>query len=61
MYLETLCQKRFVSEKLELFILIGMLVPFGFLGITCHRSSFYPHTEGGGGGGKGGEIDRSRL
>ena len=48
MYLETLCQKRFVSEKLELFILIGMLVPFGFLGIT-YRSSFYPHTEGGGG------------
>ena len=63
MYLETLCQKRFVSEKLELFILIGMLVPFGFLGIT-YRSSFYPHTEEGGGegrGGKGGEIDRSRL
>lgn len=48
MYLETLCQKRFVSEKLELFILIGMLVPFGFLGIT-YRSSFYPHTEEGGG------------
>lgn len=34
-------------------ILIGMLVPFGFLGIT-YRSSFYPHTEGGGGeGGRG--------
>ena len=43
MYLETLCSKRFVSEKLELLILIGMLVPFGFLGIT-YRSSFYPHT-----------------
>lgn len=56
MYLETLCQKRFVSEELELLILIGMLVPFGFLGIT-YRSSFYPHTEGG----EGGEIDRSRL
>ena len=58
MYLETLCQKRFVSEKLELFILIGMLVPFGFLGIT-YRSSFYPHTEEGGGreggGREGGE------
>ena len=46
MYLETLCQKRFVSEELELLILIGMLVPFGFLGIT-YRSSFYPHAEGG--------------
>lgn len=46
MYLETLCQKRFVSEELELLILIGMLVPFGFLGIT-YRSSFYSHTEGG--------------
>ena len=56
MYLETLCQKRFVSEKLELFILIGMLVPFGFLGIT-YRSSFYPHTEeGGGGGGREGRL-----
>lgn len=59
MYLETLCQKRFVSEELELLILIGMLVPFGFLGIT-YRSSFYSHTEGGGEG-EGGEIDRSRL
>ena len=39
-----------------------MLVTFGFLGIT-YRSSFYPHTEGGRGGGarEGGEIDRSRL
>ena len=40
-----------------------MLVTFGFLGIT-YRSSFYPHTEGGRGGGgawAGGEIDRSRL
>ena len=39
-----------------------MLVTFGFLGIT-YRSSFYPHTEGEGGGGarEGGEIDRSRL
>ena len=55
MYLETLCQKRFVSEKLELFILIGMLVPFGFLGIT-YRSSFYPHTEEGGGGGRKGRL-----
>ena len=57
MYLETLCQKRFVSEKLELFILIGMLVPFGFLGIT-YRSSFYPHTEEGGGGREGGGEGR---
>ena len=32
-----------------------MLVTFGFLGIT-YRSSFYPHTEGGrGGGGRGRE------
>lgn len=52
MYLETLCQKRFVSEELELLILIGMLVPFGFLGIT-YRSSFYSHTEGGGRGREG--------
>ena len=33
-----------------------MLVPYGFLGIT-YRSSFYPHTEEGGGVGEGGERE----
>ena len=59
MYLETLCQKRFVSEKIRI-AYINWYVS-SIWSSRYHLPVIILSSYRRGGGGKGGEIDRSRL